>query len=134
VIFIDTGAFVARYLVRDQNHAEARKVWEKIRESRDRCLTSSFVIDETLTLLARRAGAAFASERGRAIYSSGMLTILRPSEEDELRAVGLLKKYGDQRVSFTDCVSFVLMRRERIRRAFTFDGHFSRPGFTVVPG
>jgi len=42
--------------------------------------------------------------------SSKALTILRPEPDEERRALELFKKYGDQRVSFTDCVSFVLMK------------------------
>ena len=37
--------------------------------------------------------------------------ILRPEADDELEALNLFRKLSDQRVSFTDCVSFALMRR-----------------------
>jgi len=36
-------------------------------------------------------------------------------------------------VSFTDCVSFSLMRRYKLSRVFTFDRHFAAAGFTVWP-
>ena len=65
------------------------------------CFTSNFVLDETLTLLARRTDYRFASERGRALYSSGELHILRPTLEDELAAFDWFEKYADQEVSFT---------------------------------
>jgi uncharacterized protein len=42
------------------------------------------------------------------------------------------RKYSDQRVSFTDCISFVLMKRERVKIAFTFDRHFSLAGFRCL--
>jgi predicted nucleic acid-binding protein len=35
----------------------------------------------------------------------------------------------DQKVSFTDCVSFTLMREAGIQTAFAFDSHFERAGF-----
>jgi predicted nucleic acid-binding protein len=47
--------------------------------------------------------------------------------------VDLFAKFADQRVSFTDCVSFILMRRHRLARAFTFDRHFGDAGFGVMP-
>ena len=134
MIFVDTGAFVARYVERDQHHREARQGWIELASSNEACVTSNFVLDETLTLLGRRAGYEFAAQRGVALMSSKVLTILRPGAEDEWRALELFGKYGNQRVSFTDCVSFVLMRRAAVARAFTFDRHFAIAGFEVWPG
>ncbi|PYI80669.1 MAG: hypothetical protein DME26_21090 [Verrucomicrobia bacterium] len=70
MIFIDTGAFLARYLSRDQHHKAATALWEKIRAERELCVTSNFVLDETFTLLARRASYSFAAEKARVIYAS----------------------------------------------------------------
>jgi predicted nucleic acid-binding protein len=50
-----------------------------------------------------------------------------------LKAVDLFAKFADQEVSFTDCISFVLMRRNKLDQAFTFDRHFAVAGFEVVP-
>lgn len=132
MIFVDTGAFLARYITRDQYHSEALKLWEKIERTGLRCVTSNFVLDETLTLLARRAGYAFAAERARKIFSSEAMTILRPVEEDEREALDFFEKYADQEVSFTDCVSFVLIRKKRIEEIFSFDGHFEQAGFRLL--
>jgi predicted nucleic acid-binding protein len=54
-----------------------------------RCYTSNFVLDETFTLLARRASYAFAAQRARNILTSTTLTILRPDPVDELDALHL---------------------------------------------
>lgn len=133
MIFVDTGAFVARHLARDQHHRRAQDGWHELAGSGEACATSNFVLDETLTLLGRRAGYPFAAQRGVALMTSRVLTILRPEPEDEWNALELFTKYADQRVSFTDCVSFVLMRRAGIARAFTFDRHFAIAGFQVWP-
>jgi predicted nucleic acid-binding protein len=133
VIFVDTGAFVARYIRQDGHHRRARRAWAEIDRSRSRCFTSNFVLDETFTLLGRRSSYPFAADRARALLSSTALTILRPDADDETRAVDLFAKFADQRVSFTDCVSFILMRRHRLARAFTFDRHFGDAGFEVMP-
>ena len=133
MIFVDTGAFLARHLASDQFHARAVEGWKRIADRHERCWTSSFVLDETLTLMARRADHAFAAERARAIWGSKTLEILRPTEKIERDALDFFEKYADQRVSFTDCVSFALMRDLRIKRAFTFDAHFERAGFEPWP-
>lgn len=133
MIFVDTGAFIARYVRRDGHHARARRVWAEIEKLRTACFTSNFVLDETFTLLGRQTSYAFAAERARAILSSKALTILRPDGEDELAALDLFDRFADQEVSFTDCVSFALMRRYRLGRAFSFDRHFLAAGFEVLP-
>lgn len=91
------------------------------------------MLDEALTLLGRIAGNRFAAERAHALYDSPSLRILRPDEAIEREAIVLFAKYADQGVSFTDCTSFALMQQNRIRRAFTFDEHFQRAGFSVAP-
>lgn len=133
MIFIDTGAFLGRYFSRDQNHRKAVRVWKMLEDGRQLCFTSNFVLDEFFTLLGRRAGGAFAAERARRVYASRALTILRPGEEDEHEAIELLAKFADQEVSFTDCVSFVLMRRRGLKRVFGFDGDFRAAGFETFP-
>ena len=134
MIFLDSGAFVALWLAQDGKHALAGGAMKELRERRERLFTSNFVLDEALTLAARRAGGRFAAERGRNILDSKALTVLRPEADDERAALDLVEKFADQGVGFTDAVSFVLMRRHRIKRAFTFDGHFALAGFDVWPG
>jgi len=96
-------------------------------------VTSNFVLDETFTLLGRRAGYGFAAQRAKNIYASESLDILRPSREDEMTAISFFEKYSDQRLSFTDCISFVLMKSRKIKRVFTFADHFRLAGFQVYP-
>ena len=122
---------MARYLSHDQHYMEAQQGWKKLEQTKKKFFTSNFVLDETFTLLARRAGYAFSSLRARAIFTSQILTILRPSYEEELAALDCFEKYADQQVSFTDCVSFVLMRKIGIQEAFSFDKHFERAGFKM---
>ena len=131
--FVDTGAFLARYVSQDQHHSKARRGWKDLEKAKSPLFTSSFVLDETFTLLARRASYVFAADRAEAIYGSRVLTVLRPEASDEAAALVFFRKLADQEVSFTDCVSFALMRRHRITRAFTFDRHFAAVGFTCWP-
>ena len=133
MIYIDTAAFLARYLSHDQHHQQAITFWNDIRKKRESCFTSNFVLDETFTLLGRRAGYNFAARRATNIYSSRILKILRPTREEEIKAIEFFGKYADHAVSFTDCISFVLMRREKINRVFSFYNHFEWAGFMLCP-
>ena len=133
MIFIDTGAFLARYIKNDQYHNKAVAFWDQIRGGKESCFTSNFVLDETFTLLGRRAGYDFAVQRAKNIYASKYLVVLRPAKPDELKALTFFSKHADKLISFTDCISFVLMGRERIKRVFSFDQHFEWAGFTLCP-
>lgn len=131
MIFIDTGALLARYLTKDQYHASAVKKWEKLRKSDEKCFTSNFVLDEFFTLLARWTTYAFAAEKAHIIYDSAVFEILRPGELIEEQAIEVFLKYSDQRVSYTDCISFVLMKHHKIKKVFSFDHHFVSAGFDL---
>lgn len=133
MIYVDTGAYIARYLSRDQYHQKTKAFWKKIRKNQESCFTSNFVLDETFTLLGRWAGYDFASQKAAIIYASKLLIILRPTREDEMKAIDFFQKYADQNVSFTDCISIVLMRNKKIKRVFSFDSHFERAGFKLCP-
>ncbi len=113
MIFIDTGAFISRYITRDQHHKSSVRFWNQIKDSGERLFTSNFVLDETFTLLGRRAGYSFAAKRAKKIYASNRFTILRPAESEEQKAISVFEKYADQEISFTDCVSFVLRGSNR---------------------
>jgi predicted nucleic acid-binding protein len=129
--FIDTGPFLARWLPRDEHHRAALAAWEKL--SGRALYTSSHVVDETITTLGRKASYAFAADRAESIFASTALEILYANREDELEALRLFRKYADQEVSFTDSISFALMRRYKIQTAFTFDRHFRLAGWKIVP-
>ncbi|GMQ79827.1 MAG: hypothetical protein BMS9Abin03_268 [Thermodesulfobacteriota bacterium] len=51
MIYIDTGAFLARHLSKDQYHHQANAFWDSIRKKSETCVTSNFVLDETLPCL-----------------------------------------------------------------------------------
>ena len=133
MIYVDTGALLARYVQRDQYYRQATDGWKRLVQSGRKCLTSNLIVSETATLLARRAGYQFAAQRIRLLLTSPLLTVLHSSQEDELQAVELMEKYADQEVTFVDCVSFVLMRKHRMRDAFAFDRHFEHAGFRLWP-
>jgi uncharacterized protein len=117
-------------LSNDAYHPRASAVWKKLSDGP--LFTSNHVLDETLTLLARRAGIRFAADRAENMYASQALEILYSTKDDECEAIRLLRKYSGQNVSFTDCVSFVLMKSHRIATAFTFDHHFQQAGFRTI--
>ena len=85
MVFVDTGAFLARYDAADALHSRCVSVWLRLRGRE--LFTSTHVLAETWTLLGRRAGYAFAAERAQNVYVSPALEILYTTREDESEAV-----------------------------------------------
>ena len=131
-VFVDTGAYFALFSTRDFCHVQALSTWEMINFESIPITTSNHVIDELATLLGRKNHYQFSASKIRKIYSS-RIEILRSTEEDEKAALNLFEKFADQQVSFTDCLSFALMKREKIHFVFTFDQHFQFAGFDLLP-
>jgi predicted nucleic acid-binding protein len=132
-LFIDTGAFLAKEIQRDQHHSEAVSGWQRLADRPEALYTSEHCIDETATLLARRTNYAFAAEWGADLLTSG-INILQAEPADRANGFRLMRKFADQGVSYTDCLSFALMKRNRIRLVFGFDHHFSAAGFSIWQG
>lgn len=132
MIFIDTSAFLARYLARDQHYVAGAQTWTELLKSQSMLVTSCYVVVETMTLLGRRAGYRFAAERARNLYASTHITILRADEQSEIDAVHWFERMAGLQVSFTDCISFSIMKRLKIEEAFSFDEHFSQAGFKLI--
>ena len=132
-LLIDTGAFFAQRNPRDEHHARATQGFAELAKSSIWLYSTDHILDETLTLLARGESYAYAVEAGEDLLSSRALRWLDATASDWAAALKLMRKYADQAVSFTDCISFVLMRREEIRDVFGFDGHFRAAGFRLWP-
>ena len=130
-LFLDTGAFIARYDADDQYHTAAVKAWAALAppQTRWRLVTSGGVLTETFTLLGRRAGFPFAAGVARTILDSPSLSIRWGDADTASAALVWFTKFADQSVSWVDCESFALMRQARITRAFTYDRHFEDAGF-----
>jgi predicted nucleic acid-binding protein len=131
-IFVDTGAFVAKEVAGDQYHAGAVRGWEEVWRKGIQLVSSQHVFDESATLIARRTTYAFAAQWGLDALGSG-IGWLAAGEEDCRGALELMRKFADQGVSFTDCLSVVLMRRSGVKRVFGFDRHFVAMGLRVWP-
>lgn len=132
-LFVDTGAFLAKEIVGDQYHSVARHGWNEAELRGFRLVSSEHVFDESATLIARRTNYTFASEWGRDTLDSG-IEWLRAEEEDLCKALGFMRKFADQGVSFTDCLSAILMKRVGLKKVFGFDRHFEAMGFGLWPG
>lgn len=131
MIFVDTGAWAAVFAPQDPLHGVAAD-WMLANE--DLLITTDYVADEVLTLLKGRFGIPVALHAGQALWSETLSDIVYLDHKDIAEAWRIFQRYTDKNWSFTDCASYVVMRRLGISAAFAFDQHFSQmPGIRRVP-
>ena len=135
-IFIDTSAWGAIRDTSDMNHEVALLFREEI-SRKYRLVTTSYVLDETYTLLLISIGYARTVEFKSDIdvmIASGVLMVLHVSESIEKAAWDMFEKFNtDKEWSFTDCTSRVIMEQREISEVFAFDHHFEQMGFVREP-
>jgi predicted nucleic acid-binding protein len=67
-----------------------------------------------------------------AIYASGAIDILPCGLRDLEQSWEYFRRADLHELSSVDATSFVIMKRARIRLAYTFDHHFAVAGFRLV--
>ncbi|MBX7161764.1 MAG: PIN domain-containing protein [Acidimicrobiia bacterium] len=130
MIFADTSGFYALADMNDHNHASAGSVMAALTD--DEIVTHSYVLSESVSLLHARFGRdAVKGFRENVLPRVDRVVWIGASIHDVAldALVGSTSKRGP---SFVDLVSFEVMRREGIRRAFAFDRDFVRAGFELV--
>ncbi|NJE60980.1 type II toxin-antitoxin system VapC family toxin [Thermococcus sp. 21S7] len=134
VIYLDTSALIALFNSRDRNHGAAVEFLSRSLEEGRVFLLSRPVLLEYLNGLAKRVGKGIAREQYEALKSSSFVYLERETEEDWSRAWELFFKYHDQRgIDLFDSLSFAIMERLGLRKAFTFDHDFEIHGFEKLP-
>jgi uncharacterized protein len=131
-VFVDSGAWIALALTRDPLHAQAREQWDLLQGAGAKLHTSVVVVIETFTFLDRNANRDVAMAWKDSIYKLGTVRILPCELRDLEQSWEYFRRPGLHKLSAVDATSFAIMKRARIRVAFTFDHHFAVVGFRLV--
>jgi predicted nucleic acid-binding protein len=130
-IFVDTGAWFARFVPTDPDHPAARDWFAR---NRVPLITTDYIIDELLTLLKVRGEYPRALLVGPILFSGEVCGFEWVTAADVGDAWHVFSTHRDKGWSFTDCVSRAVMDRLGIKTAVAFDEHFRQFGtVTVVP-
>jgi predicted nucleic acid-binding protein len=132
-LFLDSAFVIALVFKADQSYAKAQITWERLTSERRKFVTTTFILDEAVTFLSSRGEHELAVEIGNQLLTSPaieMVDIERPLLEQGWE---YFVRHHDKTYSLTDCISFVVMKREAILEALTFDAHFTQAGFQIVP-
>lgn len=130
MVFVDTWAWLALALLRDQHHESAMQQHAEFVAARNLYVTTDYVLSELITQLYRHLPADQAEAFVAAVFAavdSGIYRLERVSPERFVSAWQLRRQYADKpTVSFVDFTSFVVMRELGIQEVFTGDAHFEQ--------
>ncbi len=132
-LFVDTSAWYPLAVRSHPDHGSLASVLvDRIRRG-VRVVTTNLVIGETHALLLRRAGREPALRFAATVRQAPNLVLWSTPELEDHAITDWLERYSDQDFSFTDAVSFAVMRERDIGEALTLDHHFAAAGFRMAP-
>lgn len=135
-LFVDTSAWMAIVDSRDANHHAAVAYQDDIAGTCGLIVTN-YILDELLTLNLMDLGYRYAADVKRKLDrlgDDGLLEVVwvdKPLADESWKVFERFNQ--DKRWSFTDCVSYAVMKGRGIQEAFTFDHHFEQMGFIRRP-
>lgn len=130
-VFVDSSFFKALIDSKDEFHKKAKRILKNLEKEEAALITSNYILDETFTLIRVKCGLKFVDRfRKNLSLSSQVIKIIRITIKDEADAwKWFLNDWS--KLSFTDCVSFALMKKLKLSRVATFDQHFKKAGFII---
>ncbi len=130
-VFVDTSTLIALLDANEDKHAACVRSWKKLLQDDALLVTSSYVMVETYALAQRRLGLDAVR-----VLTADFLPLITVDWVDEFvhgAALASLLTANRRDLSLVDCVSFEIMRRRDVSKAFALDSDFSKQGFAVVP-
>jgi hypothetical protein len=135
-ILVDTSAWDALADGSDPNHKTALLFRDAI-AGHCRLVVTNYILDELYTLLLLNIGYQHTVDFKRqldVLVQEGVPEVVWVSEDIAVEAWAVFERFNvDKQWSFTDCVSYVVMKQRGIPEAFAFDHHFAPMGFVRRP-
>ena len=128
-VFADTSALYAFINSKDPDH---KKVKDYLEGFKGQLHITNFIFDEIITLVMARMGHDNAVITGKTLLNPKEFVLTRCKAADELKAWELFVNRPDRHYSFTDCASFVIMKKIGINKSLSTDSHFIQEGFETV--
>lgn len=130
-IFIDTDFLIALNDTDDVLHQKAIKILGSLSQRKTSAFLSTNIILETLTILSQRISKKKALELLDELRS-GKYIIIHPDEDLVFEGEKIFRQVRSKNVSYSDCLSFAVMREYKIEQVLSFDIHFKKQGFKRI--
>ena len=124
--FVDTGIFVALRNADDEFHERSEDLMRRaLKGEFGRIYTSDYVIDEAVTTaLVRTRRHDLAVDVAKYVIESPRVMKLWVTKDSFDAAWGTFKMLKDRPISFTDCVSLALIKKNNVKQIMSFDSGF----------
>jgi predicted nucleic acid-binding protein len=129
-VFLDTVGLLAVWDESDQWHEAASAALARVTQSGAITLTTTFILLECGNAAARRPYRSAVDRLRQALESAHAL--IQPTSDEWDEAWKAYQRGDGAAAGIVDQVSFLVMRRLGITRAFTNDKHFEAAGFEVL--
>jgi len=128
-VFADAFYFVGLLNREDQHHV---RVVAAAGQLHGELVMTEWILAEFADALAESASRRLVPQFIRDLEHDPKVRIIRASTELFRRGLQLYGERPDKEWSLTDCISFVVMKDERISDVLTGDKHFEQAGFKVL--
>ena len=130
-VFVDSGVWIALVRATDQHHAEADGMVRQAVVARVPLLTTNLIIAEVHRFVLFHMGIRPAAIILDRMHASPALTTEFVTVKHHDRARAWLTQLSDQRITYTDAVSFAVMEAARCTAVMSFDHDFVTAGFRL---
>jgi len=132
VFFLDSSYIIALAQASDQHHAKALQMAVSVEQSKGRLVTTRAVLLEIGSALCKIKTRRDAIRLVNSLQASSQLNVVPLTEEVASQGWNLFCQRADKEWSWTDCISFVVMKELGLTGALTSDQHFEQAGFTAL--
>lgn len=132
-LFANSSFFVAYHDSKDENHQPAQALVRGFEGRPVLLVTTDYLFDEVITVLLVRNNKHIAIQAGKAMLEESNIELVRIDEELFNEAWEIFQRFQNKEWSFTDCTSYMVMKKLNIGTGISFDKHFKQFGVRVVP-
>jgi len=129
-LFLDTAFVQALLNRRDQYHTQAEALFPRVRAAAEVWVTEAVLVEvgNALSDLDRMAAAQFIER----CYRTSNMHVVSVDTPLLMRTLRLYRERPDKLWGLTDCISFIVMREQRLMNAVTTDEHFVQAGYRAL--
>ena len=132
-VFVDASFWVALMLRSDQNHSNARTLWDRALQHDWHRATTNRTLYEAATFVNGRRRHDLAVDLLDIASSTGSVV---DASELEADAIAIFRHHSDKQWSVVDCANFACIRERQSSLALAFDQDFAQAqaefGFTLL--
>jgi predicted nucleic acid-binding protein len=131
-VFLDTSYVIALSSPKDKYHKIATQLADQLEIQRVHFVTTRAVLLEIGNALSKQRFKLSGIDLLESIEADPDIEIIPMSELLYTQAFQLYQSRPDKEWGMTDCVSFVVMREQKLKEALTTDNHFSQAGYRAL--